>query len=91
MEHILLDAFLQKLDTLPMGYSTGLHGGRRYGTTLTVSEDGRRVSLYAEELGGNDHVSFNLYSPRTGKVTLKPCEMPQEKVIDFVLNYKPDG
>lgn len=38
----------------------------------------------AEELGGDDYISLNLYLPRSGAL-LRPCEMPEQKVIDFVL------
>ena len=86
-----MDEFVERLRALPRGYSTGLIGDRRYGATIDLSPDGKRMKLFAEELGGNDHVSFNLYFTAGGKPVLKPCEMPQEKVIDFVLNYAPDS
>lgn len=54
------------------------------------SGDGRRVKLYGEELGGADHVSFNLYVAG-GEARLKPCEMPEAKVVAFVLGYEPDS
>ncbi|MEZ5812776.1 MAG: hypothetical protein R3D45_15300 [Rhizobiaceae bacterium] len=66
-----METILPKPCLLPAGYSTGPYDGRRYGTTLTVSEDGRRMTLYAEELGSNDHVSFNLYLPNGGKAILE--------------------
>jgi len=37
----------------------------------------------AKELGGNDFISGNYYRS-VGEGLLKPCEMPAEKVIDFV-------
>lgn len=84
-----LGGFLARLDRLPQGYGEGVYEGRRFGVTLTVSADKRRQWLYGEELGGRDRVSFNLYLP-SGRPALRPCEMPAEKVIDFVLNYQPD-
>lgn len=41
----------------------------------------RVIKLYAEELGGNDFISFNYYPEKN---LLKPCEMPVERVIEFV-------
>ncbi len=38
----------------------------------------------AEELGGGDYVSLNLYRTSSGAL-LRPCEMPEEKVVRFVL------
>jgi len=45
------------------------------------------IKLYAEELGGSDFISLNYY-PQVKDGLLKPCEMPQEKVIDFILELK---
>jgi hypothetical protein len=50
---------------------------------------GREIKLYAEELGGTDLVRFNLYRLSDDQARLKPCEMPEEKVVDFVLGYEP--
>lgn len=79
---------LDLMDRLPRGYSEGLYEGRRYGATMTASEDGKRRKLYAEALAGGDHVSCNLYVLEDGSILLKPCEMPQEKVIAFLCGYK---
>lgn len=68
---------------LPSGHHFGEYGGRRYGLTVSVHNDGRSRKLYAEELGGADFVSLNVYHTSAG-VRLKPCEMPAEKVIAFV-------
>ncbi len=51
---------------------------------------GQSQKLVAEELGGGDYISMNLYRLASGAV-LKPCEMPAEKVTQFVLNLHPDG
>ena len=85
-----MDGFLPALAVLPVGYSTGLYADRRWGVTVERSADGRRVKLYGEELGGADHVSFNLYFAG-GEARLKPCEMPEAKVVAFVLGFVPDG
>jgi hypothetical protein len=85
-----LQHFLTALDEFPRGYSQGSYDGRRWGATLMDASDGRRIKLFAEQLGGRDFVSFNLYLTGGGTPQLKPCEMPAAVVIDFVLGYEPD-
>jgi len=79
------------LAAIPTGYGEGHFSGKRYGTTVRRSGDGRRVSLFAEALAGTDKISFNLFQLGPGRVTLKPCEMPEANVIDFVLGYVCNG
>jgi len=86
----MLKAFIAALDAFPIGYSTGTVGDQRWGMTIQRLANGRTVKLYAEALGERDHVSFNLFRPASGNVLLKPCEMPKQKVIDFVLDFRPD-
>lgn len=76
------------LAAIPTGYGEGVYAGTRYGTTVRRAADGRRMTLFAEQLGGTDRISFNGYGLNAGFV-LKPCEMPAEKVIAFVLGYLP--
>lgn len=83
-----MEAFLKAWDTLPLGNFDGLYKGRRYGVTRTEREGGRHAWLWAEERGGTDRISGNLYRLSSG-VRLKPCEMPSEKVIAFVKGVKP--
>ncbi|NDV89148.1 hypothetical protein GTW51_20990 [Aurantimonas aggregata] len=83
-----MERFLDGFGRLPVGYSEGLVRGRRYGVTVRRSADGKRSWLFGEELAGNDHVSCNLYRLRD-RTLLKPCEMAPEKVIDFVLEFRP--
>ena len=80
-----METFLAALEGLPTGYFKAQFDGAPYGVTVERLAGGRQVKLYAEALGGRDHVSFNLYLPRSGKVLLKPCEMPEAKVVAFVL------
>lgn len=82
--------FLSALESLPLGYSEGRFLGRRYGVTVNRSDDGRRWWLFGRELGGTDIVSLNLYRTTNGKIALRPCEMPAEKVTAFVRAYRPD-
>ena len=85
------EPFLSRFLALPTGYGRGEYAGRRYGVTIGRSSDGRRHNLYAEELGGTDRVSLNLFVLTDGRLVLKPCEMPDAKVVAFVMGYRPDG
>jgi hypothetical protein len=82
-------AVLSRLRALPLGYSEGLFDGRAYGLTVTASADRRRWWLWAEDLGGRDRVSGNLYVLADGRVLLKPCEMAVDKVAAFVDGFRP--
>lgn len=92
-----MEAFLAALDRFPIGYSEGSYRGVRWGVTLSASTDGRRRWLWGEALGGIPGdtgggigtVSFNLYMLASGPA-LRPCEMPSEDVIAFVLGYVPE-
>ncbi|BCR26125.1 hypothetical protein KAM429_39680 [Aquipseudomonas alcaligenes] len=86
MEHAEFDAAFAQL---PEGYSEGAYEGRRFGVTVRRSGDGRRNSLFARELAGTDIVSFNLYRVTSDRTLLKPCEMSAEKVVAFVLDFRP--
>lgn len=80
------DVFLAAFDAMPSGGYGGTYDGKRYRVIKSVLVSGRSQKLEAEELGGTDYISFNLYRLASGETLLKPCEMPAEKVIDFVLN-----
>ena len=86
----MTDAFLTAFDALPYGTFTGHSQGRRYIVTRQDFSGGNNQKLIAEELGGTDYISLNLYRLASG-ARLKPCEMPHEKVITFVLNLIPDN
>ena len=68
---------------VPEGWSLVEYDARSWGVTRTVHGDGRSESILAEELGGTDRVSANLYRV-AGEDLLKPCEMSAEKVLDFL-------
>jgi hypothetical protein len=79
----------QTLAAWPQGYFTAIFEGRRYGVSNTSHAGGRSLKLYAEELGGTDFVSLNLYTPEHGDPSLRPCEMPVEKVMAFIAGAVP--
>ena len=80
------------LAAVPEGWSVATYAGRRYAVTKTRHAGGRSVSVYAEELGGTDVVSANLYLTGAGEA-FRPCEMPAEKVLAFLrgASYTHDG
>ena len=80
-----LDALVARV---PEGWTAVSYGGRRYGLSRTTHTDGRSVSLYAEELGGSDVVSANVFR-LTGGAELRPCEMPAAKVLAFLAGWQP--
>jgi hypothetical protein len=88
MEDAEFDGALRRLAE---GYGEGVYEGRRYGVTVRRSADGRRNSLFARELAGTDIVSFNLYRTASDRALLKPCEMSSDKVVAFVLEFRPDA
>ena len=84
-------AFLRAFDNLPNGGYGGSFEGRRYRILKEDMVSGRSQKLEAEELGGSDYISFNLYRLTGGQSLLKPCEMPAEKVIAFVKGVEADA
>ncbi len=82
--------FLQAFDALPMGGYGATAFGKRWRVTKTVMANGRSQKLEAEELGGKGYVSFNLYRLANGQTILKPCEMPEDVVTDFVKEVTAD-
>nr|WP_245206540.1 MULTISPECIES: hypothetical protein [unclassified Rhizobium] len=82
--------FQRALAAFPAGYVEGHLNGRRWGSTVKRSDDGSRVWLFAEELGGGEIVSFNLYLLSSDRPMLRPCEMASEKVTEFVIAFVPD-
>ncbi|MCM5663854.1 peptide methionine sulfoxide reductase [Galbibacter mesophilus] len=77
---------LERIQALPKGYSEVEYNNRKYGVTRSDFNNGKSYKVYAEELGGNDFISLNFYITQD-KENLKPCEMPQQKVIHFLMNY----
>ena len=82
--------FLKRFDDLPLGGYGGNFEGRRYRVVKSQMAAGRSQKLQAEELGGPDYISFNIYRLASGEVLLKPCEMSEDKVVEFVLGLEAD-
>jgi hypothetical protein len=79
--------FYKKLLALPVGTNDIWYENRRYMLRKDRLLDGRLIKVYAKDLGGRDIVSGNYYTTIKGGM-LKPCEMSDKKVIDFVLYAK---
>lgn len=69
---------------------TGTAAGKRYVTACSSFCEGRALKLVANELGGTDYISLNLYDLKRG-ARLYPCEMPAAKVIAFVRAFTPNN
>jgi len=76
----------EKVSSIPVGSSEIWIEGRKYQVTRKDFNKGRSTKVYAEELGGKDFVSFNFYLTGKGE-QLKPCEMPVQKVLNFLALY----
>ncbi len=80
--------FYKKLLALPDGANDVSYHGKRYLLRKETLLKGKLLKIYAEELGANNVVSGNYY-PTIKNGMIKPCEMSDQKVIDFVLYAKP--
>ena len=77
--------FREKLLQLPIGSFYGRYKDSKYLATKQLYSNGKIIKIYAKELKGNDIVSGNYFLTIKNGL-LKPCEMSDEKVIDFVTN-----
>ncbi len=77
--------FYEKLLALPDGANSVRYNDQRYLLRKETLLEGKLIKLYAEDLSSTDIVSGNYY-PTLKNGLLKPCEMSDAKVIDFVLN-----
>ena len=84
---IKMQQFHTKLLELQDGSYDIFYNKKRYLLSKQTQLKGKLIKLYAQELGNNDFISLNYYTSIDGGL-LKPCEMPREKVIHFVLNLK---
>ena len=52
------------VERVPEGWTRAIYNGRTYGLARTTRAGGRSITIFAEELGGTDLISANVY--RTG-------------------------
>ncbi len=74
---------LGQLVQLPIGTFRATAHGKNWVVTRSLVSAGKGEKLVAEALDGSDYISLNLYHLGSGDV-LKPCEMPESKVRNFV-------
>lgn len=79
------NSILYNIRNIPEGYSEGIYNDRKYGITKTSFNTGNSFKIYGEELGGTNFISLNYYITKKINV-LKPCEMPEQKVVHFLEN-----
>ena len=79
-------SFQKRIISLSDGSYDVLYEQKRYLLSKQTLLSGKLIKLYAEELGGNDFISLNYYVTIGSGGLLKLCEMPKEKVMEFVLN-----
>ncbi|MBA8792630.1 peptide-methionine (S)-S-oxide reductase [Friedmanniella endophytica] len=84
------DGLAALLARVPTGWTAVVWRGRRYGMRRTDAAGGGAVAVVAEELGGDGLVSTNVYRTRAGDL-LRPCEMPAERVLAFLREWRPVG
>ena len=82
-----MNHFRQKLISFSDGSFYVLYKNSKYLVTKQIYSNGKIIKIYAEQLKGNDIVSGNYFLSIKGGL-LKPCEMSDKKVIDFVLNLE---
>ena len=80
-------SIIEKIQQIPSGYSTVLYQGKKYGLSRSDFNAGQSIKVFAEQLGGKDFISFNYYIT-SGDHHLKPCEMPGEKVRQFLQGFE---
>ncbi|MEM6685690.1 MAG: peptide methionine sulfoxide reductase [Bacteroidota bacterium] len=81
---------LKRIQQLPTGYSEVWYEHKKYGVTKSEFNHGNSFKVYAEELGGTNFISLNYYCTSQREI-LKPCEMPIQKVVNFLENYRFDS
>ena len=85
MNNLYRSSFHQRLLSFDEGAFDLLFDNRRYLFRKETHLSGRLIKVYAEELGGTNFISLNYY-PQILNGLLKPCEMPDKKVIAFINN-----
>ncbi len=77
--------FYTKLLALPNGANNVMYLNKRYLIIKETLLEGKLLKVYAERLDEIDVISGNYY-PTLKNGMLKPCEMSDAKVINFILN-----
>ncbi|WP_234797734.1 MULTISPECIES: peptide methionine sulfoxide reductase [Mycobacteroides] len=76
------------VERIPEGWTRAIYNGRTYGLARTTRADGKSTTIFAEELGGTDLISANVYLTVAAE-HLRACEMPAAKVLAFLRAWTP--
>ena len=82
-----MKTFKQNILSLPLGSFYCTYNYSKYLATKQIYSNNKIIKIYAQELKGNDIVSGNYFLTIKGGL-LKPCEMSDKKIIDFVNNLE---
>lgn len=85
LERMSPEWFYQKIVAIPEGTSKAIFEKRFYLVTKTTFNAGQSFKFFAEEAGGKDYVSLNVYKTKE-RVYIKPCEQPILKSQMFLQN-----
>ena len=77
--------FYQKIVAIPEGTSKAKFENRLYIVTKKTFNGGQSFKFFAEEAGGIDYVSLNVYKT-SERIYIKPCEQPVSKSQKFLQN-----
>lgn len=69
--------------TIPEGWSRIEIDGQSWAVTRTTRAGGKVISVDAEQLGAAEQFGANIWVT-TDETILRPCEVPEEKVIRFL-------
>ena len=87
MKNLNTSFFHERLLSFEDGAYDVIFDDKRYLFRKESHLDDKLIKVYAEELGDTNFISLNYY-PQTANGLLKPCEMPDEKVIDFIVRCR---
>ncbi len=79
--------FHNKIINLPNNSFYASYNKTKYIVTKNSIVNNKIIKIYAKQLSGNDIVSGNYFLTIKNGL-LKPCEMSDKKVIDFVNNLQ---
>ncbi len=75
--------FFQKITAIREGTSRAIFENRLYIVTKTIFNMGQSFKFFAQEAGGSDYVSLNVYQTKE-RTYIKPCEQPLLKSQIFL-------
>lgn len=77
--------FFEKIVSIPEGTSKATFENQLYIVTKRTFNGGQSFKFFAEEAGGIDYVSLNVYKT-SERIYIKPCEQPVSKSQNFLQN-----